>query len=628
MFKSPINLRIEVKKEYTSEGVSDPSQRNNVVNSPKNSPEKDCHLSEPDVLPGVDVPRKQPTCQGKVGHVYGDPEIENAQESDSGDQDAVKEYSYQQRVPLSGEPVCVVCGKYGEYICDETDHDVCSRECKKIDIERTKANNFNRSDLTMKERAVSLNNAVQAHFQICPNIFHAQLTSYIPHPEIIKLSEIQVKSLLTKNRITVQGKSIPRPIASFAHCNLPSTMSDNLLESGYVQPTPIQMQVISAALFGRDVLASAQTGSGKTVAFLIPIIVHAWSLSQFHEGKGGPYAVIMAPTRELCMQIEDQTKKLIKGLINMRTALIVGGLPMPNQVHRLKKGVQIAIVTPGRFLDVINQHEEFNMNNIHIVVIDEVDMMFKMGFVKQVTEILGKMLISSTNVYRQTLMFSATIPESVEKLANSMLRDHIRITIGDHSGKNTANDGNSTNTFPNIPVKQTILWVENKSKKKQLFSLLNDPKYYKPPIVIFVESKLGADLLSQAIEKKCGIRALSLHGDKPQEERTRILQSFLNGEFEIIVATGILSRGLDLPGVNMVVNFDMATTVGEYVHQVGRVGGTVNQGWAITFINEDNKNLFKEFVTLLRAQPSGRVTPLPSKLLNHGYTLYGNNKGK
>ncbi|CAG8446145.1 3522_t:CDS:1 [Acaulospora colombiana] len=349
------------------------------------------------------------------------------------------------------------------------------------------------------------------------------------------------------------------------------------------------MQVIPAALLGRNVLANAQTGSGKTVAFLIPIIAHAWSLSQFHKGEGGPYVVIMAPTRELCMQIEDQAKKLIKGLVNMRTALVVGGLPMPNQVHRLKKGVQIAIVTPGRFLDVINQHEELNMNNIHILVIDEVDMMFKMGFVKQVTGILEKMPLSSTNAYRQTLMFSATIPENVERLANSMLRDPIRITIGDHSRKDSIYEGGSKNSLPIIPVKQTILWVENKSKKKQLFSLLNDPKYFRPPIVVFVESKLGADLLSQAIEKKCGARSLSLHGDKPQVERTRILQSFLNGEFEVIVATGILSRGLDLPDVNMIVNFDMASTVGEYVHQVGRVGGVTNQGWAITFINEVRK---------------------------------------
>jgi len=187
-----------------------------------------------------------------------------------------------------------------------------------------------------------------------------------------------------------------------------------------------------------------------------------------------------------------------------------------------------------------------------------------------------------------------------------------------------------SNSIPSIPVKQTILWVENKSKKKQLFSLLNDPKYYKPPIVIFVESKLGADLLSQAIEKKCNVRSVSIHGDKSQEERMAILQSFLNGEYEIIVSTGVLGRGLNLPDVKMVINFDMATSVDEYVHQVGRAAGNYgpSSGWGITFINEDHKHLFKKFVIMLKAQPAGKVTPLPPKLLGHGCTLYGNNKSR
>src|SRR5436853_560137 len=172
------------------------------------------------------------------------------------------------------------------------------------------------------------------------------------------------------------------------------------------------MQKIPTVLIGRDILASGQTGSGKTASFLIPIISHCCSLSQCYEGKNGPYAIILTPTRELCYQIENLAKRLAKGLLNMKTALLVGGLAMPNQ-------------------------------------------------------------------------------------------DHIRITVGVQQNKNENLKSSFSNSIPNIPVKQTILWVENKSKKKQLFSLLNDPKYYKPPIVIFVESKTGADLLSQAIEKKC-----------------------------------------------------------------------------------------------------------------------------
>ncbi|CAG8618299.1 18053_t:CDS:2, partial [Racocetra fulgida] len=482
--------------------------------------------------------------------------------------DPVKEYCYQQREASTGEP--------------------------KIDIERTtkiiKDISQPLHKTTQPVPQHSHNNAnttfvsgdsSQMLLQIPSDLFHAQLTAYLPHPEIKILTNFQVQSILSKNKIIVRGKNIPCPISKFEHCKLPPKLADNLQQIGYLEPAEIQMQVIPTALVGRDILASAQTGSGKTAAFLIPIIVHAWTVSQFREGKGGPYAIIMAPTRELCSQIEELAKKMIAGLQNMKTALIVGGVPMSNQVHRLKKGVQIVIATPGRLLGVMNQYEELMMTNIHMIVIDEVDMMFKMGFEKQVTEIMDK-INSSSNTRLQILMFSATIPDNIEKHANLLLHNHIRITVGE--------------------LKQTILWVENKSKKKQLFSILNDPKYYRPPIIVFVESKMGADLLSQAIEKKCDARTISIHSDKSQKERTHILQSFINGEYEIIVSTGVLSRGLDLSTVNMVVNFDMAVSIDEYVHQCGRAS---------------------EFVSMLKMQPSGRVTPLPSKLLNHGYTLYG-----
>ncbi|CAG8707460.1 2848_t:CDS:2 [Cetraspora pellucida] len=553
-------------------------------------------------------------------------------------EDPIKEYCYQQREASTGEPVCVVCGKYGEYICDETDNDVCSIECKKIDIERTPkiiraiSHSSPKTTQSVSQYPHNIANTTfvsgdssQMHLQVPSDLFHAQLTAYLPHPEIKSLTNFQVQSTLSKNKIIIEGRNVPRPITKFEHCKLPPKMADNLQQIGYLKPTEIQMQVIPATLVGRDILASAQTGSGKTAAFLIPIIIHAWAISQFREGKGGPYAIIMAPTRELCSQIEELAKKMITGLQNMKTALIVGGIPISNQVHRLKKGVQIVIATPGRLLGIMNQYEEL-MTNIRMIVIDEVDMMFKMGFEKQVTEIMDK-INSSPNTHLQILMFSATIPDNIKKHAKTLLHDHIRITVGEcinnvNKVNNNNNGKNITPSMLTIPVKQTILWVENKSKKKQLFSILNDPKYYRPPIVVFVESKMGADLLSQAIEKKCDARTISIHSDKSQKERMHIFQSFINGEYEIIVSTGVLSRGLDLSTVNMVVNFDMAVSIDEYVHQCGRASGGVN-GWAITFINEDHKHLFKEFVSMLKMQPSGKVTPLPSKLLNHGYTLYG-----
>nr|CAG8540348.1 12159_t:CDS:2 [Entrophospora candida] len=448
------------------------------------------------------------------------------------EEEPVKEFSQQQRDALVDEPTCIICGKYGEYICDETDHDVCSLESVQL-----------------------------LQLQSNSNVFHSQLTAYTSHSQINKLSEAQISQILTKNKIITHGKNVPRPI-----------------------------------------LTSAQTGSGKTLSYLIPVIVHSWSLSQLHNSKNGPYAIIMAPTRELCAQIEEKVKALVKGLMNMKTVLLVGGLPMPNQIHRLKQGAQIAVATPGRLLDLLNninnEDISLSMNNVHVLVLDEVDMMFKMGFENQVMEIIGNKLTLECGK-RQTLMFSATIPTNIEILAKSLLNDHIRITVGNiddnenseiSSKDNRSKNASTAKGVISVPVKQTILWVENKSKKKQLFSILNDPKYYRPPIIIFVESKMGADLLSGAIEKKCFAKTASIHGDKPQEERIQILNSFLKGEYEIIVSTGVLSRGLDLPNVKMVVNFDMAVSIDEYIHQCGRAGGYTqnhqNPGWAITFINE------------------------------------------
>ncbi|CAG8564912.1 10583_t:CDS:1 [Paraglomus brasilianum] len=460
------------------------------------------------------------------------------------------------------------------------------------------------------------------------DLFHPQLIQYTPHAEIASLSPTQLTTILTRHGITAIGRNIPRPILSFTHCEFPSKLHDNLQRVGYDQPTPIQMQAIPAGLAGRDILASSSTSSGKTASFLLPLIVHTWALSQFYNGKGGPYALVMAPTRELCSQIETQTKKMISGLTLMKTALLVGGLPLPNQAYRLKQGAQIAVATPGRLLEIIRQCEEIDMSNIRMIVLDEVDMMLKMGFEEQVMEIMESLPVPENSTRRQTFMFSATMPKNIQSLANKILRDPITISVGHflETKHDVADKSNNISskviTIPEIPVKQTILWVENSSKKKQLFSLFNDSKYWRPPIIVFVESKLGADLLAGAIEKKCGASVASIHGDKNQEERSRILDAFVNGEYEVLVATGVLSRGLNLD-VRMIVLFDMAVSVEEYVHQVGRAAKYGNQGWAVTFINEDSKHLFNQFVSILKKQPFGRVTPLPSKLLNHGYTLYG-----
>ncbi|KAJ0064975.1 hypothetical protein NL108_000931, partial [Boleophthalmus pectinirostris] len=260
-----------------------------------------------------------------------------------------------------------------------------------------------------------------------------------------------------------------------------------------------------------------------------------------------PLALILTPTRELAIQIEKQAKELIMGLPNMRTALLVGGMPLPPQLHRLKRSIKIVIATPGRLIEIIKQKAVI-LDTMEIVVVDEVDTMLKMGFQQQVLEVL-----EHVPEHHQTLLVSATIPTGTEELAARLVQDPIHISVGE---KNQ----------PCANVRQILLWVEEPSKKKKLFDILHDSKLYHPPVVVFVDCKLGADLLCEAVAKVTGLNSVSIHSEKTQWERNRIIRGLLDGDFEVVVSTGVLGRGLDLVNVRLVVNFDMPNSMDEYVH--------------------------------------------------------------
>ncbi|KAF4789617.1 kinesin family member 14 [Turdus rufiventris] len=450
-------------------------------------------------------------------------------EDDGPLEEPIKSFSKCQRWAEPGEPVCVVCGRYGEYICNETDEDVCSLECKAKHLLQTQAKE---KQLTSDQPTDS---QAEAHLLNTPYF-------YKDHSFILGLQEEQVKNLKLQLGIAVQGQQVPRPIVEFEHCGFPETLNNNLKNSGYEVPTPIQMQMIPVGLLGRDILASADTGSGKTAAFLLPVIMKVLKETET------PSALILAPTRELAIQIERQAKELMAGLPNMRTVLLVGGLPLPPQLHRLKQSVKVIIATPGRLLEVLKK-SSVQVHGIKIVVVDEVDTMLKMGFQQQVLDILED--ISHDH---QTILVSATIPVGIEHLANQLLHNFVRITIGEKN-------------LPCSNVRQIILWVEEPSKKKKLFEILNDKKLFKPPVLVFVDCKLGADLLSDAVHKITGLECTAMHSEKSQVERTDILQGLLEEKYEVIVSTGVLGRGLDLVNVKLVVNFDMPSSMDEYVHQ-------------------------------------------------------------
>nr|XP_056700143.1 probable ATP-dependent RNA helicase DDX59 [Euleptes europaea] len=531
---------------------------------------KEISASENDSLPVNERTELQTSLDSPVAVIEGT--LENAKDKNcSLAEEPIKSFCRTQRWPEPGEPVCVVCGRYGEYICDKTDEDVCSLECKAKHLLRVKEQE---EDSKPADRSVCLD---------CTYV-------YKENDFVLSLRDGQVDNLRLQLGIAVEGQGVAKPIVEFEHCGFPDILNCNLKKSGYEVPTPVQMQMIPVGLQGRDIVATADTGSGKTAAFLLPVIIKALGETE------APSALILTPTRELAIQIEKQTKELMIGLPNMRTVLLVGGLPLPPQLHRLKQNVKVIIATPGRLLEILKQ-SSIQLHHIKIIVVDEADTMLKMGFQQQVLETLENIPRD-----RQTLLVSATMPSGTEQLANQLLQNPIKITIGEKN-------------LPCSNIRQIILWIEEPSKKKKLFEILNDRKLFKPPVLVFVECKLGADLLSDAVHKITGLQTVSMHADKLQIDRTAILQGLLQQKYEVVVSTGVLGRGLDLVNVKLVVNFDMPSSMDEYVHQVGRAGRLGHSGTAITFINNNSKKLFWDVVK--RVKPTGTI--LPPQLLNSPY---------
>ncbi|KAK8940971.1 DEAD-box ATP-dependent RNA helicase 41 [Platanthera zijinensis] len=499
------------------------------------------------------------------------------------DQCPIKERFMDQREALPGEPCCVVCGRYGEYICDETDDDICSKECKQILL--SKFTNDKKS--TLNVNAVKLPGNDEC-FYIRDDGSCAE-----------SLNINQIEALRKKLGISVRGESVPGPILSFSSCNLPKKLEQNLENAGYELPTPIQLQVIPAALLNRNLVISADTGSGKTASFLVPIISRCSRIRLQHfPHERRPLAMVLAPTRELCVQVEDQAKMLAKGL-PFKTALVVGGDAMASQVHRIQKGIELIVGTPGRLIDLLSKHN-IELNEVCILVLDEVDCMLQRGFRDQVMQIFRALS------HPQLMMVSATISHEVDRMVSLMTKDLLYIVAGN----------------PNLPtnsVKQVVIWIESKHKKKKLFEILTSKQHFKPPVVVFVASRCGADLLSEAITVTTGLKTLSIHGEKNMSDRREVLRMFLTGEVSVLVSTGILGRGMDLLEVRQVIIFDMPSSMKEYVHQVGRASSMGEQGTAIAFINGDDKKLFKELVHNLKSVGAA----LPRELASSHHAMGG-----
>ncbi|GAA0148760.1 RNA helicase [Lithospermum erythrorhizon] len=506
--------------------------------------------------------------------------------------DDVKRRCWDQREAEAGEPRCVICGRYGEYICDETDDDVCSLECKQILLLRIAKS---------RPRVIGPPPVKLPASDECVYVRDGN-----GNGESEGISSSKKESLRKRIEISVRGGSVPDPILSFSSCGLPQKLVENIEAAGFEMPTPVQMQAIPAALAGQSLLVSAETGSGKTGSFLIPIVNHC-AKANINQSQSvqRPLAIVLTPTRELCIQVEEQAKLFGKGL-PFKTALVVGGDAMARQVYRIEHGISLIVGTPGRLIDILTKND-ISLDYISIFVVDEVDCMLQRGFYDQVMQIFRALS------QPQILMYSATISKEVERLANSMVKDMSVISVGKPNK-------------PNASVRQLAIWVESKKKKQKLFDILMSKQHFYPPVVVFVDSRLGADLLSEAITITTGLKALSIHGEKPMNERREALQSFLVGEVPIMVATGVLSRGVDLLTVRQVIVFDMPNSVKDYVHQVGRASRLGQEGTAYVFINDECRKLFPELINILKSSGSA----IPRELNNSRYAVssFTNHKGK
>jgi ATP-dependent RNA helicase DDX3X len=420
--------------------------------------------------------------------------------------------------------------------------------------------------------------------------------------------------------IDIKGRDCPKPIENWGNVELHFKLLNNIKLANYKRPTPIQKYSLPIVIQGRDLMGCAQTGSGKTAAFLFPIISHLLNnvppqnyYNHFYDRKRviTPYALILAPTRELACQIYDESKKF-SYKTGLRSVVVYGGAPISDQLYELQKGCDLLVATPGRLVDIL-ERKRVSLSKIHYLVLDEADRMLDMGFEPQIRKIVEEEDMPPKD-QRQTLMFSATFPKEIQNLAKSFLNDYIFLAVG--------RVGSTTNL-----VTQKFFRVEENEKPAMLLDLLNSIEGL---TIIFVETRKNADILENYLIKK-GFPATCIHGDRKQEERTYALRSFSSGETPYLIATNVAARGLDIDNIAHVINYDMPTDIDDYVHRIGRTGRAGKAGLATAFISEENVNIIPKLLEILKESDQDIPKWLESmknlsKNNNYNNNYFGGNK--
>jgi ATP-dependent RNA helicase RhlE len=360
------------------------------------------------------------------------------------------------------------------------------------------------------------------------------------------------------NQATPKAEEVPYvPTHKFADFPFGNQLHHNIAKKGYDLPSSIQDQAIPYIIEGKDVIGIANTGTGKTAAFLLPIIEHQSGVSL------RPSVLIIAPTRELAQQIDEQFREFSQGL-GLYSALVVGGMPVDRQIRELKRRPHFIIGTPGRLKDLMSRRY-INLENINTLVLDEADRMLDMGFLPDI-----RAIVTETPRDRQTLLFSATITPEITAIINNFSKDPVTVSVRTRE--------------TNEHIEQDVIEARDKAHKIELLTeMLRDHARY-DKVLVFGETKFGVQRLSDHLDNS-GISAIAIHGNKSQSQRARALKKFKDGYVRVMVATDVAARGLDIPNVSHVINFDTPQTYDDYIHRIGRTGRGGASGHAHTFID-------------------------------------------
>jgi ATP-dependent RNA helicase RhlE len=369
---------------------------------------------------------------------------------------------------------------------------------------------------------------------------------------------------------------------SFETLGLGPNLLQSIVDVGYTQPTPIQMAAVPHVLAGRDLIGIAQTGTGKTAAFVLPILER---LSKTKQQNRNPRALIVAPTRELAAQIEENVQLLGRAM-RVRCTTVFGGVGERPQINALRAGVDVLVATPGRLIDLMGSGH-VSLRDVQVAVLDEADRMLDMGFLPQIRRI-----VNTLPKQRQTLLFSATLSRDIEKVTAEFLRNPETVEIGRRSN-------------PAESVTQFLYPVPKSRKVDLLAHLLRDQKL--DSVLVFSRTKHGADKIARKLQQ-AGVSTAALHSNRSQSQRTTALESFKNGRVRVLVATDIASRGIDVEGISHVINFDFPMHPEDYVHRIGRTGRAAAIGDAISFVTPEDESSVRDLEKLTRkAVPRKRL---------------------